>query len=248
MFESSRKSTIAVQIHAQLRRQIILGTLTPRQPLSENELSASLGVSRTPVREALGKLEKEGLIQIIPQYGTFVSPIQVDQVYSNQFVREALECAALPLAAAHCTVADGRQLRALLSRQRACDDDTAFFACDEAMHALLMAIAGQERAWDVVETAKLHLDRVRHLAVRSPLKRKSIIAEHVVIVGHVLAGDAEAAVGAMRSHLRGVFASIEPVMQQHPQFFSDNTAETRPLRRASKADTPVLGSKELQAS
>jgi len=233
LFQSRRGGTIAIQIHRRLRDQIVAGDLAPRQPLSENALAASLGVSRTPVREALGKLEEEGLIQIIPQYGTFVTPIVPEHVYGNQFIREALECACLEAAAAQCTESDGQQLRALIARQRTAESDAVFFQADEAMHCLLMAIGGQEHAWQIVETAKLHLDRVRHLAVRSTMKRRAILKEHVAIVGHVVAGEGAQATAAMRAHLRGVYASINAVMRDHPHFFSDVTSDARPARRTA---------------
>jgi DNA-binding GntR family transcriptional regulator len=235
LFLSRRRTTISVQIHQRLRARIVAGELVPRQTLSENELAASLGVSRTPVREALGKLEEDGLIQIIPQYGTFVAPIVPEHVYGNQFIREALECASLGAAAARCTESDARQLRALVARQRAADSDAVFFQADEAMHCMLMAIGGQEHAWQVVETAKLHLDRVRHLAVRSTMKRRSIIKEHNAIIDCVVAGDAIGATAAMRAHLRGIYASINAVMREHPQFFSDVTTDARPARRPAGA-------------
>ncbi len=241
LFQSRRGNTIAVQIHRRLREQIVTGALAPRQTVSENALAASLGVSRTPVREALGKLEEDGLIQIIPQYGTFVTPIVPEHVYGNQFIREALECACIEAAAAQCTDTDAQKLRVLLARQRTAESDAAFFQADEAMHCLLMAVGGQEHAWSVVETAKLHLDRVRHLAVRSTVKRRAILREHAEIIDRVASGDGPSATAAMRAHLRGVYASIDAVMHAHPHFFSEITTAARPARRAtrtSEADMP----------
>jgi DNA-binding GntR family transcriptional regulator len=229
---SDRRATIAVQVHDRLRHWIIEGIFAPRQAVSEHELAAALGVSRTPVREALGKLEREGLVQIVPQYGTFIAPIRTDDVYASQFVREALECAALPEAVRRCTPNDARRLRLLVQHQREAESDAACFAADEAMHALLMSIAGQDRAWRIVQTARLHLDRVRRLAVRRPGRREAMLAEHAALVELVARGDAAGAVAAMRSHLRGAFEAIEPVMSEHPRYFSD-AAEPRPARRGS---------------
>jgi len=166
-----------------------------------------------------------------------VTPIVPEHVYGNQFIREALECACLEAAAAQCTESDGQQLRALIARQRTAESDAVFFQADEAMHCLLMAIGGQEHAWQIVETAKLHLDRVRHLAVRSTMKRRAILKEHVAIVGHVVAGEGALATAAMRAHLRGVYASINAVMRDHPHFFSDVTSDARPMRRNATSKT-----------
>jgi GntR family transcriptional regulator, rspAB operon transcriptional repressor len=233
-FESRRKLTIGAQVYRQLRTLIVTGEMTPNQPISENELALALGVSRTPVREALGKLEEDGLVQIIPQFGTFVSPIIPEHVYSNQFIREALECACLETAAERCTQADAERLRALIERQRVAIADDDFFAADETMHRLLMTIGGQAHAWTVIEGVKLHLDRVRRLAVRNSLKRHMIIQEHETIVAHVAAGEGAAAVTAMRAHLRGVYASINAIMRDHPDFFSGAPADARPTRRGAQ--------------
>lgn len=220
---------MAVQLHDHLRRQIIDGRLPPRHKLSENELAASLGASRTPIREAFGKLEEEGLVEIVPQYGTFVAAIRIEDVYNNQFVREALECAALARAVERLTLEDARHLRDLLDVQRRhqTGDEAPFFEADEAMHAALMRIAGHERTWKVVENAKLHLDRVRRLAVRSTAKRASILEEHHAVIDRVIHRDAAGAISAMTTHLRRVFESVEPVMADHPQFFTDEPPGSR---------------------
>jgi GntR family transcriptional regulator, rspAB operon transcriptional repressor len=230
---SARQSTAALQVHALLRRQIVEGKLVPRQRLSENELSAQLGISRTPIREAFGKLEEERLVEIIPQYGTFVAPIRIDDVYDNQFVRETMECGALAKAVERVTAEDARELRAILDRQsrHRTGDAVPFFEADEAMHAKLMAIAGHQRAWLIVDLAKVHLDRVRRLAARSTAKRAAVLEEHRAIIDRVIHRDAAGAVAAMASHLRRVFQSVEPVMQQHPEFFTDVPAGAPPARQ-----------------
>src|SRR6478672_13792128 len=78
-----------------LRRRIISLQLPPGEPLSENELAQELGVSRTPVRESLILLREEGLVQVFPQIGSFVSLVDLARVSEAQFVREAIECASL---------------------------------------------------------------------------------------------------------------------------------------------------------
>src|SRR5918911_73901 len=79
------------QVYAALRDAIIRAELAPGRQLSENELAAWLGVSRTPIREALVRLRDERLVAIVPQLGTFVSRIEPDAVADAQFVRESLE-------------------------------------------------------------------------------------------------------------------------------------------------------------
>jgi len=242
---SGRTATATLQIHHLIRSRIVSGYYPPLQTLSEKELAWDFGVSRTPVREALSKLEEEGLIAIQPQRGSFVSPISTTRIRSSQFVREALECAAVGLGAALCTREHAAELYGLLDQQRLCDDEAEFLTVDECLHQQLMVLAGQAAAWDVVEAARIHLDRIRYLSVQRPSKRQSILEEHTRIIDRVSAGDAAGAAEAMRHHLRGVFVSTEEVMREHPALFEDMSDSFRPVRkRRSRLPATANGAQE----
>src|SRR5919202_4680398 len=94
------------EVYARLRAAIVTAELEPGRQLSENEVAGRFGVSRTPVREALVRLRDDRLVEIVPQLGTFVSPISTRAVADAQFIREALECAAVRAAAARVTAED----------------------------------------------------------------------------------------------------------------------------------------------
>src|ERR1700759_1444466 len=87
------------QVYLALREAIVSAELQPGRRLSENELAARLGVSRTPVREALARLRDERLVAIVPQLGSFVTLIDAAAVADAQFVRESLECNAIRITA-----------------------------------------------------------------------------------------------------------------------------------------------------
>jgi DNA-binding GntR family transcriptional regulator len=233
-----RAQTAAMQVHDQLRQEIVTAQLAPRSPLSEQELTARFGVSRTPIREALLKLAEEGLVDIYPQHGSFVSPIRLTDVYDAQFVRESLECSAIALAAEKIEAEQARQLRAVLDRQSAfhkVEDNDRFFDADEEMHATLMAIAGHAQVWRQVQSAKAQMDRVRHLTVRRPLKRNAVLTEHQAIIDRVLNRDATGAVEALRTHLRGVFQSVQVLVAENEAYFATESDVTPPQR--SRAGT-----------
>src|SRR4051794_27041342 len=84
------------QVYTIIREAIVSLRLLPGQALSENELATQYGVSRTPVREALIRLAGDGLVEVVPQLGTFVSRISELDVREAQFIREVLECTSLP--------------------------------------------------------------------------------------------------------------------------------------------------------
>jgi DNA-binding GntR family transcriptional regulator len=225
-----RRQTIGVQIRSVLRREIITGRLLPRAMLSEQELSQRFGVSRTPVREALIKLAEENLVETYPQYGSFVSPITLSDVFDNQFVREAIECSAIERAIDGVSKEQVRALTRIMDRQvllEADGDEEAFFQADEQLHAFFLELAGHPQAWRVVENAKAQLDRVRHLTMRLPKKLSSVVAEHRVVVDRFIAGDRAGAVEAMRTHLRGVFRSIEILERDNPDYFASSSSGVR---------------------
>src|ERR1700709_2738387 len=86
-------------LYAARRDQIVRAELAPGERLSETELGERLGVSRTPIREALGRLRDDRLVEVRPQIGTFVARISPAAVSDAQFIREALECTAVRVAA-----------------------------------------------------------------------------------------------------------------------------------------------------
>jgi GntR family transcriptional regulator, rspAB operon transcriptional repressor len=232
-----RRQTMGVQVHALLRREIITGRLLPRTMLSEQELSQRFGTSRTPVREALIKLAEENLVTTYPQYASFVAPISLADVFDNQFVREAIECAAVERAVELIEPPQAKALTAILDRQRLmhrAGDDDGFFQADEGMHAQIMAVAGHPNAWRMVENLKAQLDRVRHLNLRQTRKRSAVLAEHGVIIERLIARDTAAAVGAMRVHLRGLFRSVEILRNENAAYFTEDSGGTAPPSRTAK--------------
>lgn len=220
--------------YAWLRAEILAGRLRPGQALSENEIATRLGVSRTPVREAIVRLEGEGLLHVRPQVGTSVAPIDVGQVADGQFLREAIECRAARLAASRVRAADARELEGILREQRKAVGKRAqarFLALDDRMHRHLVSMAGRPNVWRAVEDVKAQLDRVRVLSLEDPRWLEAILAQHEAIVRHVLAGDGDAAASAMEAHLRTVFASIDAIAEREPGYFRGRP----PARRASAA-------------
>jgi DNA-binding GntR family transcriptional regulator len=220
-----RRNTISAQIHAALRHDIIVGRLAPRAMLSEHDFAMRFGISRTPVREAMIKLAEEGLVEIFPQYGSFVAPIKLLDVFDSQFAREALESAAVEKAIERLDKAGDRELKTVIDRQRSAlrpQNRDVFFRADEDMHILIFKIAGHANAWRFVEGAKAQMDRVRHIAITMPRKQASILAEHQAVIDRMLARDRRGAVEAMRAHLRGIFRTVEMLRNENSEYFVDD--------------------------
>jgi DNA-binding GntR family transcriptional regulator len=215
-----------------LRRRIISLELPPGEPLSENELAQELGVSRTPVRESLILLREEGLIQVFPQIGSFVSLVDLGRVAEAQFVREAIECASLRDLAVDDEGIAG--LRLILKSQTEADaqnDVEEFFRLDEEFHRELLRLAGHESAWAAVNSAKAHLDRARRLSLLDTRPVATLIEQHTAVVDALEANNLTDADSSLRLHLRGVFEDVKRIQEATPQLFSDGSA-ARPSRRS----------------
>jgi len=162
-----RQRTNRRRVYETLRRKLLTLELPPGAALSENELAAAWGVSRTPVREGLILLAEEGLVQVFPQVGSFVSRVDPDQVADAQFLREAVELAALEDLPGELDSTVVAELRANLERQQVPDTGLdEFFDLDEAFHHGLLRLSCHERAWPTVVAAKGHLDRARRLGLQ----------------------------------------------------------------------------------
>jgi GntR family transcriptional regulator, rspAB operon transcriptional repressor len=212
-------------VYGALRDAIVSTELEPGRQISENVIADMLGVSRTPVREALARLRDDQLVQIVPQLGTFVSRISVAGVDDAQFLREALECSAVRLAAERVDTAAVAELGLLIKHQevaRDAADASAFFVLDDELHSTLCELSGRPIAWTVVARANGHLNRVRRLSLAEPRYIAEMIEEHKAVVDAVGARDPDAAEDALRHHLRMVLSDLPTIRHDHPDYFEDD--------------------------
>lgn len=192
------------QIYLLVRRAIVTGKLAPGSPVNEIEIAEHLGTSRTPVREAVKKVEDEGLIDVRAQAGTFVTPIRGAQVLEAYIIRTALERESARRAAGVITddqvqrLNDNIDIHALaLKRARfeeAIDHDDTF-------HRLIAEVNGFGMLWKVVDMSKAQMDRCRLLSLPSPGAGDTTIDQHRAIVDALAAHDPEAAERAINAHL-----------------------------------------------
>jgi DNA-binding GntR family transcriptional regulator len=215
---ASPPSVMVRSIHAQIRQDIVTLRLRPGARLSENELALRFGTSRAPVREAIIRLVEEGLIEVLPQRGSFVSRISLAAMQRARFVREALEVAIVRQAAERGLSHDTQEKIAstLHEQERAQGDPERFTIADDAFHRALADDIGIAQIWAVLEREKSQFDRIRFLSLPVVTPVASLIAQHRSILAAVLRRDPEAAAAAMRAHLSEVLKSAETLATQHP--------------------------------
>ena len=222
-FEIDPRLPIGAQVHAVLKRMILSLALEPNEALSEKELAGRLGVSRTPVREALIRLADEDLVEVLPQRGTFVSPILTADVLEAQFLREALEAAVVRRAAEDPSPRLLKEMASLLERQHeaaAAGRSVDYLQLDEAFHRAISDGIAMPRAWRLIHSVKGQMDRVRFLSLPDRAHMLLLTTQHAAVFDAVEARDPDRAEAGMRHHLREVLKSIRKLTDEMPSIFA----------------------------
>ena len=202
------------RVYNYLRRHIRELDIPPGAPLRKNEIALECGVSRAPVSEAIARLAAEGLVEVFPQSGSFVSPIRPEDIRECMFIRMALEVEAVRrIAAKHDSQLLERLEANIRAQAEALDQQELDIAnyddLDEALHAEIIAAIESPRARHLLETARVLLDRPRFLALPEHHRPEETFKEHKRIVDAIGTGDPEFAAAAMRVHLTMVTKAIE---------------------------------------
>jgi DNA-binding GntR family transcriptional regulator len=217
-----RAATAAARIYSDLRAELLSLQRRPGEAVSEAEIALSYGVSRTPVREAILKLSDEGLLEIFPQSGIFVSRIPLAALPEAIIIRKALEATTAQLAAERATASQILALHSILERQReanAAKDSDTFHRADEMFHATIAEIAGYPGIWTLILQVKVHVDRYRRLTLPQQGRIPQVIVEHEAILGAIEAHDPAAARSAMEFHLERLLDNISTTQSINPEFF-----------------------------
>ncbi len=217
-----RNATASARIYSDLRSELVSLQRRPGEAVSEAEIALSYGVSRTPVREAILKLSDEGLLEIFPQSGIFVSLIPVAALPEAIIVRKALEETTARLAAERVTSSQILVLHSILERQReanAAGDRDAFHQADEDFHAAIAEVAGYPGIWSLIQQVKVHVDRYRRLTLPQQGRIGRTIVEHEAILAAIETRDRLAAGIAMQSHLERLLGDISATQNINPEFF-----------------------------
>ncbi len=210
------------RVYSVLRTNILEMTLKPGATLRKGALCDQLGVSRSPVAEALGRLSSEGLVDIIPQSATRVSQFSMAELLEENFLREAVEVAAVARVAADRTDEQLTQLSRNLRFQALLVEDEdfqGFFEADLKFHELILSFTGFPKVNVVAEEMTLQLRRARKLMLPEPGRPAQAVAEHQDILEAIEAKDMAAARGAMTRHLRQLTKRIVPLEREHPDYF-----------------------------
>lgn len=219
-----RDRQAAPQVFERLRGMIIELELPPGSPLSRAALAEQFGVSSTPIRDALMRLEEEGLVEVFPQYATVVSRIDVHRAQQAHFLRQSLELEIVRVLALKADDALVGELNATIARQQQFLKAGAFekfMAADNEFHAQLYEAADKQDIWTLVKSRSGHIDRLRRLHLPSPGKAQDIVRHHRLIVKAIAGGEPEEAQQHLRTHLSGTLSELAQIRAQHPEYLND---------------------------
>ncbi|PLL12469.1 GntR family transcriptional regulator [Tabrizicola sp. TH137] len=214
--------SLGQRVYQTLREAILSLAYRPGEILRKPEICEALGVSRSPVADAVARLAAEGLVDVVPQAGTFVARFSMEEIREGAFLREAIEVAAIERVAETITEDQLTQLRRNITVQAAliADGDVpGFYQQDARMHELLLSFTGFRKLAQVSETAWLHVNRARQLILPVPGRIAATLEEHRAILAALEARDPEAARLATRAHLRQLITYLEPLERDRPDLF-----------------------------
>ena len=214
--------SLAQRVYASLREAILSMSFRPGDILRKPEICEQLGVSRSPVSEAVARLAVEHLVRIVPQAGTYVARFSLAEIREGAFLREALELAAVEKVAQTITDDQLTQLRRNLRLQQGLLEDhdfDGFYQTDAAMHELILSFTGYRRVAALADTSWVHVNRARQLILPAPGRVQSTYAEHQAILAAIEARDPVAARAATRLHLGQLIGFLEPLALARPDLF-----------------------------
>ncbi|MCU1489414.1 MAG: transcriptional regulator, GntR family [Acidimicrobiaceae bacterium] len=201
------RSKITHWVYDELKAAIIDLRLAPGEPLREAAIAESLGVSKTPVREALGRLEQEGLVEAMSFKGAVVSSYSRRDLVDLYELRELLEVRALREAAASMTDEDLARLDTLIAdgeRLRSAKRVKQLEVVIDSFDAILYEQVTNRRISVLIDNLRAHLTRIGRLTTEIPGRLYQSVDEHARIADALKARDADAAEVALREHIASV--------------------------------------------
>lgn len=207
-----------------LKDNIIRLELEPCSRVSENELAAEMGLSRTPVREALIELSKVKIVQVYPQRGSVIAPIDYGLFEEAHFMRQTLECAVVRRccereldSALHDQLRENVALQEFYLQNRS---PQKLLDLDNAFHELLFSAAGTPQVYVLMNSMTIHFDRVRSMAYHA-VKDIKTVGDHRAILAAIEVREPERAEAAMHKHLNRHQVEQEEIRSRYPQYFAD---------------------------
>lgn len=217
------KGTLNEQVYEKIKKDIMSLGIAPGTAVSVQKLADTYGSSRTPVREAVVRLQQEGLAIIKPHANTLIAPISRKRMTKERFIREALELSVADafLPNASPLVIDTLEEVARM-QQKAADRGriAEFYRMDFRFHQILFETAGQELAYSVMAGSNTHADRLFYLKLKDGGLSREMTQAHGEIIEAVRSASSVAMKSALARDMECFFKS-DQLHERYPEYFSD---------------------------
>ncbi len=217
--ESPKNSQL---VYRDLLQAIISMKLVPGTPILEREITQRYGISRTPVREAVLRLARDRLVDVIPKSGTFVARIPFSDLREAIVARQALEAVTVRAATEKASESQIMELRAIVQRQRETAEaghEEAFHQADDAFHAAIAAAGRLPGIWDMIRQIRIQVERYRRLTLPQPGRMMMVLGEHGDVLDSIARRDADKAVACMTLHLTKLKLDTAVFRDLWPDYF-----------------------------
>ncbi len=206
-----------------LKENIVSLELKPGSSISENELAKELGISRTPVREAIIDLNKALVVEIYPQRGSYIALIDGDLVEESRFMRKVLDTAVIELACTMATAEDITMLEDNVKLQEFYLQNVAadkILDLDNEFHKMIFSITKKERIYAMKSTLMIHYDRVRTLSMVA-VKDMKIVNDHRMMLEAIRNHDSVQAMQLVEKHLNRYQIDEGEIRKKYPEYFKN---------------------------
>lgn len=214
------------QTYDLLKRDIMTFNLMPGEPVSAAKIAERYQVSRTPAREALVKLETEGLIDIFPQSKSVISKINITRAKQEWFVRKTLELGMVDSFFENVTKKDINEMREYCERIKEFghslkNNDTSFdyLEYDNGFHAVTYRVAGETIAAEIIKNTMSHYNRIRLLLDLHNSKKDRTVSDHNRLIELAQSGDKDGYREMLSKHLGHIVTDIENIRKLQPELF-----------------------------
>ena len=208
------------------KKDIMTFALKPGEPVSAAKLAERYNVSRTPAREALVRLQSEGMVDIFPQSKSMISKINVARARQEWFIRKTLEIAMIDDFFQNVTSADIKEMRKFAKKcerigeqPRNHETSYEYLTNDNKFHAVTYRVAGEDLAAETINSTMAHYSRIRLLVDLDNQYKDRTVADHEELIRLIEAGDKNVYRAVLTRHLDRVIGDIEQMTIQAPQLF-----------------------------
>ncbi len=221
-------TTLNQQTYERFKKDIMTFALKPGEPVSAQKIAERYEVSRTPAREALVRLQNEGMVDIFPQSGSIISKIKPDRIHQEWFVRRALELSMVDQFFSRVCEEDIQRMREAADRletlgnaPRTHESSYEYICSDDSFHEITYRVSGEELAERIIKNMLPNYRRMRILVDFDDEYKNRTVRGHRELISYIEQGDKEKYRESLTTHIGHIVTDIEKMRANFPYMFEE---------------------------